>query len=270
MTVHEDELDPLVRGSREHYADARYYDHAYRTRTDDIEFYRRLVRKLGSPVLDVGGGSGRVALALARDGADVTVLDLSAPMLARARSRAVEVLGPDARRLHFVRADMRRFSVRRRFPTIIAPFNVLQHLYEPQDFQACFERIAAHLERSGTFAFDVRMPVLSELARDPARWYRSRGFVHPTSGLRVRYSERFRYDPVKQVQHVTLRFEPDANRGAGMDVLLTQRQIFPNELRALLALGGLRVASRLGDFDGSAFRGESTQQIVLARPTGPR
>jgi SAM-dependent methyltransferase len=262
-------LDPLERGSREHYVDAVYYDFAYRTRRDDVAFYRRLARQHGGPVLEVGGGSGRVAIPLAQDGLEVTVLDASEPMLARGRARAVELLDPAARRrLRFVQGDMRDFALRRKYPLVIAPFNVLLHLYEPDDFARCFRAVGRHLARDGRFVFDVRVPIPSELARNPDRVYKGRPFRHPTLGYRVEYDESFRYDPIKQVQHVTMRFHPGegAPRGAkSVEVLLTQRQIFPNELRALLALGGLKLVGRYGDFTGRPLAEGDVLEIVTAK-----
>jgi SAM-dependent methyltransferase len=261
------DLDEIVRGARDHYEDARYYDFTYRTRTEDIAYYLRSAARYGGPVLDLGGGSGRVAIPLAQRGIDVVVLDASASMLAQGRAVARERLDREHGRIEFRKGDMRRFSLQRRFPLVIAPFNVLLHLYEPDDFATCFRAVADHLTRDGVFVFDVRMPNLRELARDPHRWYRARGFRHPTLGHRIEYAERFAYDPVKQVQHVTIRFTPGegAPRGAKpVETLLSQRQIFPNELRALLALGGLRLTARHGDFDGRAFHPDDVVQIVTA------
>ncbi len=264
----------IARGASEHYADAGYYDFTYRTRSEDIEYYLRLAQRHGGPVLEIGGGSGRVAIEIAKHGFDVVVLDASRPMLARGRENARAELSPrnGHGKVVFQHADMRSFALDRRFPLVLAPFNVLLHLYEPDDFAACFRSVVAHLAPDGTFAFDVRMPSLRELTRDPQRWYRSRGFRHPTLGHRIEYAERFDYDAVKQVQHVTIRFEPaeGAPRGSKVvETLLSQRQIFPNELRALLALGGLRLTSRHGDFDGRAFAPDDAMQIVTAKDLTP-
>jgi SAM-dependent methyltransferase len=260
----------LLRGAREHYADAVYYDFTYRTRTEDIAYYRRIVQQHGGPVLELGGGSGRVSIALAKAGYDVLVLDASTAMLKQGRARAREEL--DRRTGHgtvvFQHADMRSFALGKKFPTIVAPFNTLLHLYEPDDFAACFRNVVQHLTPDGVFVFDVRMPSLRELTRDPDRVYRARGFRHPTLGHRIEYSEQFEYDPVKQVQHVTIRFEPGPGAPPGakpVETLLSQRQIFPNELRALLALGGLRLTARHGDFTGRALHSDDVVQIITAK-----
>jgi 2-polyprenyl-3-methyl-5-hydroxy-6-metoxy-1,4-benzoquinol methylase len=70
--------DRVDAGSREHYADAALYDYEYRRRRADVTFYRELAQKrLGGPgrILDLGAGSGRVTIPLARDGHTVVGLD---------------------------------------------------------------------------------------------------------------------------------------------------------------------------------------------------
>lgn len=253
--------DPLERGSREHYDDASYYDHAYARRSADVAFYREAARRLGSPVLEIGAGSGRVAIPTALDGHEVVALDLNAAMLARARETA-RAKGVPRGKLSLRRGDMRRFKLGRTFPLVTAPFNALLHLYEPDDLAACFRCVREHLAPGGRFVFDVHVPSPAELARDPDRAYVGRPMTHPTLG-RCRYSERFRYDPIKQVQHVTIRFEP-LDGAPAVETLLTQRQIFPGELRALLTLGGLRLARRLGSFAGTPLGPDDAVQIIEA------
>ncbi|MEI8258017.1 MAG: class I SAM-dependent methyltransferase, partial [Deltaproteobacteria bacterium] len=177
----------VMRGASEHYDDAGYYDHTYRLRTEDIAFYRRIARLHGGPVLEIGGGSGRISLALARDGHDVDVVDTSRSMLARGQARALAGLraAEGHGRVEFRHGDMRAFALGKKFPLVLAPFNTLLHLYEPDDFAACFRTVVAHLAPGGAFVFDVRVPNLRELCRDPGHVYRSRGFRHPTLGYRV-------------------------------------------------------------------------------------
>ena len=86
--------EPLARGAREHYDDAVYYDYTYRRRRDDVEYYRRVARQYGGPVLELGVGTGRVGLALAHDGFDVVGLDANPAMLARCAERSARRTSP--------------------------------------------------------------------------------------------------------------------------------------------------------------------------------
>ena len=68
-------------GATEHYADPLYYTKTYKERTHDVEYYAKLAKRSKGPVLEYGIGNGRVALAIAKAGVQVTGIDLSQPML---------------------------------------------------------------------------------------------------------------------------------------------------------------------------------------------
>ena len=81
----------------------------------DIEFYIDQAPSSGGPVLDLGGGTGRVAWPLAEAGFEVTSLDLSAPMLARSEAKRA-LASPAARaRVELVHADLRDFALPTQF-----------------------------------------------------------------------------------------------------------------------------------------------------------
>ncbi len=203
-------VDDLVdAGSREHYADAALYDYEYRRRRADVTFYRELARRRGADrILELGAGTGRVTVPLARDGRRVVALDQSAAMLARLRERIARLPSPVASRITPVAGDLRTFSVGGRFPLAIAAFNVLEHLYTRGEITACLQRIAAHLAPGGAFAFDVQLPDLAWLIRDPGkRWAKTR-FTDPTTGRAMYYSTNHDYDPVSQIALIRLYYEP--------------------------------------------------------------
>src|SRR6185503_568738 len=96
-------IDDLVdAGSREHYADAALYDYEYRRRRADVAFYRELARKrLGASgrILELGAGSGRITIPLARAGYEVVAIDSSAAMLAKLRARVAAAPRAIAKRI---------------------------------------------------------------------------------------------------------------------------------------------------------------------------
>jgi SAM-dependent methyltransferase len=259
----------LELGTREHYQDAALYDHEYRQRRADVNFYREAARAHGGPVLELGCGSGRILVALVRDGHRVIGLDLSAPMLARARSRLLR-LPPRVRvRALLLRADMRRFALSpsARFPLVIAPFNTLQHLYHPDAMLRCLSCVRAHLGSSGRFVFDVLNPDPRWLARDDGRrWGRTR-FRHPSDGRTYWYSTNHHYDAARQIAFVHLYYEPDGP-GAERVVRLAHRLFFPRELEALLRLGGFRLIERSGGFLGEPLDNHARLQVCVASPDG--
>src|SRR5258706_7026563 len=141
-TLIEDLVDA---GSREHYADAALYDYEYRRRRADVGFYRELARKrLGERgrILELGAGSGRVTIPLARGGHDVVAVDASPAMLAKLRARVAALPAAVAKRITVVPGDLRDIPVKRTFPLVIAAFNVLEHLYTRPEVDAFLRQVA--------------------------------------------------------------------------------------------------------------------------------
>ncbi len=269
----DDLVEDLVdAGSREHYADAALYDHEYRRRRADVTFYRELARKRlggGGRVLELGAGSGRVTSALARDGHEVVAIDRSRPMLDRLRARVAKLPRAVARRITVAEGDLRDFSADGTFPLAIAAFNVLEHLYTRGEVDACLRRVAAHLAPHGAFAFDVQVPDLAWLARDPhKRWAKTR-FTDPTTGRRMQYSTSHDYDPVSQIVVIKLFYDPLDGKDDQRVVTLTQRKFFPAELEALVAHAGMRVVARYGDFFWMPLVAGSESQVLVCE-AGPR
>jgi len=260
--------DALRFATEEHYLDPERYDHEYRRRRADVNWYRALAREVAErlrrkgemQVLELGCGSGRLLVPLARDGFRVLGVDRSQPMLDRCRAR-IERLPPTARaRAEVVRADFRRLSLGRRFPLIVCPFNAMMHLYARADVEAFLDGVRAHLAPGGTFAFDVLQPDLRWLTRDPEkRWARTR-FKDPRDGRTLYYSTNTSYDPVTQIAWIRL-FYDEAGGDRTEVVHLAQRQFFPQELLELLHYNGFIVESRDGGFAGEPLDERAESQV---------
>ena len=252
------------KGERTLYGDAGYYDHAYRRYRPDVDFYVGLARRTGGPVLELGVGTGRIALAIADAGVDVVGVDLSTAMLARASERLAKEPQRIRESITLLEGDMRSLHLGRRFPLVIAPFNALQHLYEDEDIDRALAGCRAHLAPRGLFAFDVLMPDMRAFARDPARFYRCRPTMHPRDGRRYAYAEAFSYDHARQVQTVTMRFTDLADPERVFFRTLTQRQFFPRELAMLVRCAGLSVVAHDGGFSGEPLDELTDSQVVIA------
>ena len=246
------------------YARPRYYDHAFRTHRHDIEHYVTLARRARGPVLELGAGTGRITLALLRAGVEVTAVDRSADMLARARERAAQLPRGEQARLRLVQGDLRSLSLGQRFPLILAPFNLFMHMYTRADLERALACVRAHLRPHGKLAFDVLMPDLGVLRRDPNRYYRCRPVFDPSDGQRYAYAERFSYDPQAQLQTVTMQFQRLDKPSEEHEIVLALRFYFPSELEALLHYNGFRVLSHRGDFAGAELDADSESQVVVA------
>ena len=136
---------------------AEYYDSIYDALVNyegDVDFlervFRRSMRRKPRSILDLGCGTGNHDLPLARRGYRVTGLDISGPMLVRARKKAREV----GLRIEFVRGDMRAFDVRRSFDVAVCMFGAFGYLVRPSDILSCLGSVRRHLAPDGLFIFE--------------------------------------------------------------------------------------------------------------------
>lgn len=250
-------------GARAHYDDPDYYTHTYRKRIDDVQFYVDLGKKSGGPVLEYGAGNGRIALALARHGVNVTGVDHSPEMIRDFRTRLKREEAGVQKRVTLHRGDMRSLRLKRRFPLVLCTFNTALHLYTRIDVERFLARVKEHLRPGGTFVCDLSVPVLGDLTRDPARAYRAPSFTHPSAG-RVRYEEYFDYDSARQIMFVSMNFDPVDGSGA-FSTPLAHRQFFPREWEALLHYNGFRIEKVSGDFYGGPF--DRTSDVMVWHAT---
>ena len=249
-------------GAREHFEDAALYDFEYRRRRADLNFYRRLVQDRMAfaqpgPVLDLACGSGRLLVPLLRDGHTAVGIDRSPAMLAAAARRVARLSATRRSRALLVRADLRAFALRPRFAIAVAAFHSVQHLSTDGELRRFFRAAAASLAPGGWLAFDVLPPDPSWLNRgDERRWART-VFRHPATGQRLVYTTNHRYDGARRLLDMRLYYQPvdERKRPIGREriVRLRHRQLWPAEVKALLADAGFRLLGAFAAFDGSAL-----------------
>ena len=234
----------------------------------DVEFYRRLAREGGGPVLEVGCGTGRVAVALAADGHEVVGVDLSAPMLGRAEQRRAGLDKEVAGRLTFAQGDMITLDVGRQFALVITPSRVFQFALTTEAQRAALAALRRHLRPDGRLVLDLFDPLL-EFVVPGAPTGRKGELVHPASGNRVTWEVTGRYpDPAGQVIVEDWTWQELASNGEPLrtDVeRLILRWSTRSEMRLLFELAGLEVVAEYGDFEGGSPAYGREQVWVLRR-----
>ncbi len=131
------------------YANAEEYD-ADNSWGPDDDFYLELARDIGGPVLDVGCGTGRLTIAMAEAGLDVTALDVTPEMLERARAKSGHL------DVEWIHGDARTMQLGRRFRLITMTSHGFQHLLTDQDISDFLDRAREHLLDDGWLAFETR------------------------------------------------------------------------------------------------------------------
>jgi SAM-dependent methyltransferase len=246
------------------YRDPALYDLEYADKVDDVVFYARLAARAGGPVLELGCGTGRLTLPMARAGATVTGIDAAEPMLRALRGRLALEDGAVRRRVTTRVGDFTRLSEPPVYALAVLPFNALHHCAHHRDLLALLDGVRRALRPGGRFVLDCYLPDPALYARDPDARYEERVFVDPVSGERLLSWETGRYDPLSQVHEVryVYRSEPGDERV----VALRLRMFYPQELRAILDWAGFRVVDEAEDFEGSPLHEASLKWVLTTEP----
>jgi len=234
----------------------------------DVPFFVDEALNAGGRVLEVGSGTGRILVPIARAGVRIDGLDGSREMLDRCRAKlgGEDAAVRDRVRLH--EGDARAFDLKERFSLVIAPFRVVQHLTTSEDQLRFLDSVARHLAPSGRLVFDVFNPNFGALVsadgveRDDTPdtpLPDGRSFRRAVRISRVRF--------IEQVSEVELVYYISAGAGkmAARHVhAFEMRWFLRAELTHLLARGGFAVRCIYGDFDRSPLTDNSPEQILCA------
>jgi SAM-dependent methyltransferase len=214
-----------------------------------VDFLAGLAR--GGAALELGIGTGRIALPLARRGIRVHGIDLSEAMVARLRAK------PGADEIDVTMGDFATTTVEGTFTLAYLVFNTIENLTTQDEQVACFENVAAHLEPGGCFVIEVGVPDLRGLPRGET----FRPF--DVSETHLGFDE---YDVVNQglVSHHYHRTADGTFRyGSG-----PFRYVWPAELDLMARLAGMTLRDRWGDWTREPFTSESRKHVSVWEKPG--
>ena len=227
----------------------------------DVAFWQRLASAQDGPVLELGCGTGRVAVPVVKAGARLVGVDRSEPMLARARKRLVR--GRLGDRALLVRGDIRAlpFRSRRGFGVVMAPYGILQSLTRERDLRATLASVARVMRRGGLFAMD--------LVPDLPRWneYRRRTSLRGARGAgTVTLIESVRQDRRRQLTIFDQEYIERRGRSKAVHrFALTFRTLSVPQMTLRLDRAGFRVDAVLGDYQGGPWDPRADVWVILAR-----
>ena len=251
---------------------AAIYDAIYAGR-GDAGFWRTMAAASGDgPILELGCGTGRVLLPLARAGYEIIGLDLSSRMLDRCHAK-VDAGQPELQaRVRLVEADMTSFDLGRGFAAIICPFAGFQQLRTVEQQLACLDRCRTHLLPHGRLVLDLPNPdpaPPSYAREEQADGEGTAQVVDWTDGRRIRWWMKVTgYERALQCNECEVNYEIIAADGVTRRVTETifLRYTFRYELEHLLVRAGFRIVALHGAYDCSPFTDESPAMIVVAEP----
>ena len=147
---------------------ARLYDPWSSSVVEDVAFYVEEAVRSGGPVVELGVGTGRIAIPTAAAGIKVIGVDASAEMLAVAREQAE--LGGVTDLIDLRHGDLRDPPLDGTYPLVTIPFRSLLHMETERDRRSALTAVRGLLRPGGRFIFDVFTPGEEDIAETHGRW----------------------------------------------------------------------------------------------------
>lgn len=252
----------------------KYYDAAYAKLAEkqvlvDLSFYVDLAKKSRGPVLEIGCGTGRVLLPVARAGIRIQGVDNSRLMLGVLRKHLSAETRDVRARVKLHSGDMRKFRLGRKFPLVIIPFRPMQHMYTLDDQLAALKTAAAHLGKGGRLAFDVFYPRFDLLSVGigedilDLEWHLD---LDPVKIVR-RYFRRESYDKIAQTFSGTFIYRTfyDEKLVSGETEPLKMSYYTYPQMQALFAMAKLEIAEQYGSFKKTPLDNNATDMVFVLK-----
>jgi SAM-dependent methyltransferase len=229
---------------------AHLYDPWSRSVVEDIQFYVDLALAAGGPVVELGVGTGRIAIPTAAAGVRVIGVDSSAGMLEIAREQA-ELAGV-SRLVDLRQGDLRKPPVRNRYPLVTSPFRALLHMETDTDRRQALRAARKLVADGGRFVFDVFEPSVADIEETQGRWLEREPGIW----------ERADWDRAGRTLILRLR-GPDAESEMSLAWLPV------DDWEELLDEEGFEVEALYGWFDGQPYAGGEDSIWVCRRAKRP-
>ncbi len=244
----------------EEFRDPENFDREDEGYERDWPLTEQWARKQGGPLLDLGCGTGRVALRFAQQGYQVTGVDATPEMIELARQKAAK----QGVSVDWVVSDARTFHLQKHFQFVYMLENVFQFFLTREDQDAMLGRVREHLSPKGCFLFETRNPSPQNLyeVRHPG----PKKFTTHEGGQVVVTKQQY-YNPLTQIQHITrdLTFHHPDGQQEKKAYRTALRYVFPQELEALLFYNGFQALARYGNWQQDSLTATSPSMIYVCQ-----
>jgi SAM-dependent methyltransferase len=207
----------------------------------------------GGRALELGIGTGRLALPLAQRGVPVHGIDMSRAMVAQLRAK------PGGEAIGVTIGDFATARVDGTFSVAYLVFNTIKNLTTQEAQVACFRNAAAHLEPGGCFVIEVNIPSLRRLppGQNVIAWHVSQ--------------TRWEFDVYDVATQMMSSNYLEITDGRGEYHSIPFRYVWPAELDLMAQLAGMRLRERWGGWSREPFTSDSDKHVsVWERFSEPR
>ena len=247
---------------------AERYDIFYHAAPEgELDFYLNAIDRCGGTVLELGVGTGRIAIPAAAMGHDVTGIDVNRPMLDRARLKSIAA--PLSGKLHLVEADMSKVDLPRKdFDLVIIPAHTLALVTDERGQSETLMRCAEHMDPDATLIFNLFKPSDDLINGEPGETFLLGVVEDDEYGVRHVLTGSNEFDTTRQINRCTQVIETLNADGESIDreeLQVVFRYLHNDQVIDMLEESGLRAIEVFGDFDGSPLTDDSEEMIYICR-----
>jgi SAM-dependent methyltransferase len=227
---------------------ARLYDPWSVSVREDVDFYVELARKAGGPIVELGVGTGRIAVPIAAAGIQVIGVDSSRGMLEVCAEAAA--LAGVGQLVDLRVGDLRDPPVHEPVELVICPFRAFLHLHSDDERLAALRAARNVLVPGGRLVFDVFAPGDDDIAETQGRWLEREPGIF----------ERADWDAHARTLTLSVR-------GESGHTTMVLAWLSPDEWRSLIEWAGFEIEAHYGWFDKRPYRGGEDSVWVARRST---
>jgi SAM-dependent methyltransferase len=235
---------------------AKYYD--LFGEWPDEPFFKEMANRYGSPILELGSGTGRISILLAEAGYKIVGIDLSHEMMEIARGKLDKLPKAVRSRVTFHYGDITDFNLNRDFPLIIIPSS-FKFLLTIDAQLACLRCVRDHLQSTGAFILDLYP---GEASGEDG----SETTTHEvTDGTILTFTVTYSNDLNSKLRNwkICYEFTHPSDEVERIETQMTTALITPRDGERLLELTGLKIVEEYGGWDFSPYKSDSWRRVLV-------
>ena len=244
---------------------AQYYDLLHNGLTEDIEFVATLAEETGGPILEVGCGTGRMLLPLARLGHQITGVDVSEEMLAIARDRLASERKGVQDRVSLQQFDFADIRLDKQFGLAIIAYNTLMHV-GPAELAYCLGNIRRHVWQGGALFIDVDNPADVHDPGQDGLLLLDRTVYNPERDEIVALTVSSTGDGENQTRDTVWIVDASPAAGGLLERTVARSTLhyyFAHQLQQILETAGFNLIGQYGDYDQRPYQDDGSPRLVL-------
>jgi len=237
------------------YHNPQRYDDQYWWKKNDIEFWKIIYHKINGPkVLELGSGTGRLAIPLLKEGADYTGIEISKEFCEYAKTK----IEANFLTANIINQDFRNFNLNKKYDMIFIGFNTFLHLLNDADAMLFFNSIKKHMHDNTLFYIDIFVPNPLFLYRSKKR-IKNLEYIDSITNNTIYIDEICDYNRLTEINKITWIYYSNDKKEEKYH--FTMRMYYPDTMNRLIIDSGLNINNIWGSHEFTLFDESSEMQI---------